>query len=99
MAFQMKLSELTKAREVAERAIRTINIREETEKLNVWIALLNLENAYGSDETVDQVFKRACQFNDAQEIHERLTSIYIQSGKHEVINHSLQSLDLELTTP
>jgi rRNA biogenesis protein RRP5 len=84
MAFQMQLSELEKAREVAERAIKSINIREETEKMNVWIALLNLENAYGSDETVEEVFKRACQYNDAQEIHERLTSIYIQSGKHEV---------------
>ncbi len=84
MAFQMQLRELEKAREVAERAIKSINIREETEKLNVWIALLNLENAYGSDETVEEVFKRACQYNDAQEIHERLTSIYIQSGKHEV---------------
>ncbi|KAI6708852.1 hypothetical protein JHW43_008621 [Diplocarpon mali] len=82
MAFQMQLSELNKAREVAERAIKTINIREEAEKMNVWIALLNLENAYGSEETVNEVFKRACQYNDAQEIHERLASIYISSGKH-----------------
>ncbi|KAI9734485.1 MAG: rRNA biogenesis protein rrp5 [Claussenomyces sp. TS43310] len=81
MAFQMKLSELASARAVAERALRTINVREETEKMNVWVALLNLENAYGNDETVEEVFKRACQYNDAQEIHERLTSIYIQSGK------------------
>lgn len=84
MAFQVKLSELAKAREVAERAIRTINMREEVEKMNVWIALLNLENAYGSDDTTEEVFKRACQYNDAFEIHERLTSIYIQSGKHTV---------------
>jgi rRNA biogenesis protein RRP5 len=91
MAFQMQLSELEKAREVAERAIKSINIREETEKMNVWIALLNLENAYGSDETVEEVFKRACQYNDAQEIHERLTSIYIQSGKHEVSLTSLRN--------
>jgi rRNA biogenesis protein RRP5 len=84
MAFQMQLSELGKARDVAERAIKSINIREETEKMNVWIALLNLENTYGSDETVEEAFKRACQYNDAQEIHERLTSIYIQSGKHDV---------------
>lgn len=84
MAFQMQLSELGKAREVAERAIKNINIREETEKMNVWIALLNLECAYGSDETLEEVFKRACQYNDTQEIHERLTSIYIQSGKRDV---------------
>ena len=84
MAHQLQLSEISKAREIGERALRTISIREETEKLNVWIALLNLENTYGSDETIEEVFRRACQFNDAQDIYERLTSIYIQSGKYDV---------------
>lgn len=84
MAFQLQLSEVTKAREIAERAIKTINVREETEKMNVWVALLNLENTYGNDETLDEVFQRACQYNDSQEIHERLISIHIQSGNHEV---------------
>lgn len=99
MAFQLQMSEIVKAREVAERAIRTINIREEVEKLNVWVALINLENTYGSDESIDEVFQRACQYNDNQEIHERLISIYIQSGKNEVsrINDQLnQSLYLNL---
>ncbi|KAL7791917.1 hypothetical protein V8C37DRAFT_381739 [Trichoderma ceciliae] len=81
MAFQMQVSELPKARETAERAIKSINIREETEKLNVWVAYLNLEVAYGSKQTVEDVFKRACQYNDEQEVYERLASIYIQSEK------------------
>ncbi|KAF5009607.1 hypothetical protein FDECE_4212 [Fusarium decemcellulare] len=81
MAFQMQVSELSKAREVAERAIKSINIREETEKLNVWVAYLNLEVAYGNKQTVDEVFKRACQYNNEQEVYERLASIYIQSEK------------------
>ncbi|OPB46708.1 rRNA biogenesis protein RRP5 [Trichoderma guizhouense] len=81
MAFQMQVSELPKAREIAERAIKSINIREETEKLNVWVAYLNLEVAYGSKQTVEDVFKRACQYNDEQEVYERLASIYIQSEK------------------
>lgn len=82
MAFQLQLSEVSKAREIAERALKTINIREETEKMNVWIGLLNLENTYGSDESLGDIFKRACQYSDSQEIHERLISIYIQSGHH-----------------
>lgn len=81
MAFQMQVSELSKAREVAERAIKSINIREEAEKLNVWVAYLNLEVAYGSKQTVEEIFKRACQYNDEQEVYERLASIYIQSEK------------------
>lgn len=92
MAFQLQLSEVSKAREIAERAIRTINIREETEKMNVWIALLNLENTYGTEESLEEVFKRACQYNDSLEMHERLISIHIQSGNHEVnISYSLST--------
>lgn len=91
MAFQMQVSELPKAREVAERAIKSINIREETEKLNVWVAYLNLEVAYGTKQTVDEVFKRACQYNDEQEVHERLASIYIQSEKTRVCTNTPRS--------
>lgn len=89
MAFQLQLSEVSKAREIAERAIRTINIREETEKMNVWIALLNLENTYGTDESLEEVFKSACQYNDSLEMHERLLSIHIQSGNLEVNTSNL----------
>lgn len=84
MAFQLQVSEPAKAREIAERALKMINIREEAEKLNVWIAYLNLENAYGTDETLEEVFKRACQYNDEQVVHERLTTIYIKTGKQDV---------------
>ena len=84
MASQMQVNDLSSARQIAERALKTINIREETEKLNVWIAYLNLEVAYGTDETVQEVFKRACTYNDDREVHERLASIYIQSGKYKV---------------
>ncbi|KAL7272217.1 rRNA biogenesis protein rrp5 [Rhizina undulata] len=83
MAFQLQLSEVEKAREIAERALKTIALREEKEKLNIWIAMLNTENTYGNDEGLEEVFKRACQYNDAQEVHEKLASIYIQSGKSE----------------
>ncbi|KAF6222079.1 hypothetical protein HO133_001165 [Letharia lupina] len=92
MAFQLQLSEVNKAREIAERALKTINIREETEKMNIWIGLLNLENTYGTDESLADIFKRACQYNDSQEIHERLISIYIQSG------HDSKADDLFQTT-
>ena len=84
MAFQLQLSEIDTAREIGERALKTIHIREQDEKLNVWVALLNLENTYGSEGSLEDTFKRACQYCDSLDIHERLISIYIQSGKHEV---------------
>jgi rRNA biogenesis protein RRP5 len=84
MAYQMQSSELAGARKVAERAITTINASEETEKLNAWIAYLNLEVRFGTEETVDEVFKRALQVNDQQEVYQRLASIYVQDDKPEV---------------
>lgn len=84
MAFQVQVSEPARAREIAERALKTINIREEAEKLNVWVAYLNLESNFGTDETLAEVFKRACQYNDEQVVHERLISTYIVTGKQDV---------------
>jgi rRNA biogenesis protein RRP5 len=36
MAFQLSLTEIEGARNVAERALKTISFRDEQEKLNVW---------------------------------------------------------------
>ncbi|KAF5375185.1 hypothetical protein D9758_000459 [Tetrapyrgos nigripes] len=83
MSFQLQLSEVDKAREIGRRALQTINFREEQEKLNVWTALLNLENVYGTDDSLDRVFKEAARANDSKTIHLRLASILDQSDKHQ----------------
>ncbi|KAK5122079.1 hypothetical protein LTR85_004325 [Meristemomyces frigidus] len=83
MAFQMRLSEIQKAREIAERALRTIHIREVEEKARIWIALINLEVEHGDDESVEEVFKQACQVQDPLMISEHLASIYINAGKYD----------------
>lgn len=84
MSFQLQLSEIDKAREIARRAIQTISFREELERLNVWIALLNLENVYGTDETLESTFKDAAKSNDSKTIHLRLASILDEADKLEV---------------
>lgn len=81
MSFQLQLSEIEKAREIGQRALKTINYREEQEKLNIWIAMLNLENTFGTDETLEDVFKKAVQYMDAFVIHQKLVNIYIISEK------------------
>jgi rRNA biogenesis protein RRP5 len=43
MAYFMDQGEIAKAKAVGERALKTINVREENERLNVWTALLNLK--------------------------------------------------------
>lgn len=81
MSFQLQLSEIEKAREIGERALKTINFREEQQKMNIWIALLNLENTFGDDETLEALFKRSCQYMDAFTMHQKLVAIYIASEK------------------
>ena len=84
MSLQLRLSEIEKARETGRRALQTINLREEQERLNVWIALLNLENSYGTEQTLDVVFKEAARANDSKTIHLRLASILEDTQKIEV---------------
>ena len=81
MTFYLQLGDVDKARQVARRAIKVIHYREEQEKLNVWMALLNIENLYGSPETMDAVFKEAVLCNDALEVHMRLLSIFEHGDK------------------
>ena len=84
MVFQRELNEIEKARQIARRALATINAREDKEKLNVWTALLHLENDAASEEVVESTFKEACQQQDSREMHERMIKIYISSGKLDV---------------
>lgn len=88
MSFQLQLSEVEKARAIAQRALRTISFREEQEKLNVWIALLNIENVYGTEQSLETTFKDAARHNDSKTIHLRLAAILEQSDKIEVLVYS-----------
>ncbi|XP_042545191.1 protein RRP5 homolog isoform X1 [Dipodomys spectabilis] len=81
MAFHLQATEIEKARAVAERALKTISFREEQEKLNVWVALLNLENMYGSEESLTKVFERAVQYNEPLKVFLHLADIYTKSEK------------------
>ncbi|KTW29664.1 hypothetical protein T552_00873 [Pneumocystis carinii B80] len=90
MAFHVELSEFDKAREIGERALKSINYRNEKEKSNIWIALMNLENTFGTEESLNDIFKKACQFNDPKFIMENLCSIFIRSKKIEKANELFQ---------
>jgi len=61
--------------------------REEKEKLNIWVALLNLENLYGSQEALLKVFDEALRQNEPIDVFFRLVTIYQKSEKFEVCVH------------
>jgi rRNA biogenesis protein RRP5 len=84
MSFQLQLSDVEKAREIAQRALGRIHFREEQEKQNIWVALLNLECTYGTDESLESTFKEAARANDSKTIHLQLASIFEQAEKFQV---------------
>ncbi|CAL0321523.1 unnamed protein product [Lupinus luteus] len=86
MDFMISLADVEKARSIAERALRTINIREENEKLNIWKAYFNLENKFGNpkEEAIMKVFQRALQYNDPKKVHLALLGMYERTEQHDL---------------
>eukprot|EP00727_Mastigamoeba_balamuthi_P004370 m51a1_g13931 putative RRP5 (2017) ;mRNA; f:845282-852295 len=76
MAFYLSMTEVEKARQVAERALSKINAREEKERENVWVALLNLEHTFGTPSTLSAVLDRALQSANPKRILSQMALIY-----------------------
>ncbi|KAI8791760.1 protein RRP5 [Biomphalaria glabrata] len=81
MTYHVELGELEKARLVAERAINTISFREEQEKINVWMAYLNMETIYGDPTDVKKLLHRAVSCNNPLDINLKMCNIYVANGK------------------
>ncbi|CAL5397376.1 unnamed protein product [Camellia sinensis] len=94
MAFMLSLADVEKARLIAERSLKTINILEESEKLNVWVAYFNLENAYGNprEEAVSKIFQRALQYCDPKKVHLALLGMYERTEQHQLADELLSKM-------
>ncbi|XP_075697203.1 protein RRP5 homolog isoform X1 [Rhinoderma darwinii] len=90
--FNLQATELEQARAVAERALQTIYFREEQEKLTVWAAMLNMENTFGTEATLQKVFERAIQYNDPLKAFQHLVDIYIKSEKFKEAENLLNTM-------
>jgi ribosomal protein S1/tetratricopeptide (TPR) repeat protein len=100
MAFLLSIADVEKARAIAERALQTINFREEEEKLNVWVAFFNLENVYGipPNEAVLKVFQRALQYCDPKKVHLALLGMYERTGQQEMADQLLKAMTKKFKT-
>ncbi|XP_039276445.1 protein RRP5 homolog isoform X2 [Nilaparvata lugens] len=79
MALHLQETEIDKARAVAKRALQVMNSREEEDRLNVWTALLNLENLYGSEESLKSALDEAVRTNDDYQVYSKMLEIYADS--------------------
>ncbi|PWA41653.1 Nucleic acid-binding, OB-fold [Artemisia annua] len=77
-----------------EKALRTINIIEESEKLNVWVAYFNLENEYGNppEDAIVKVFQRALQVCDPKKVHFALLGMYERTEQHKLADELLEKM-------
>lgn len=81
MAFHLKLSDIEKARQVAERAVKHVGFSDAKERFNAWVAYMNLECTFGTEESADAVFKRASSHNDAKQVYLQLARIHERNKK------------------
>jgi len=79
----ISLTEFDKARGVAERALTTITFREEQEKYNVWVAYVNLEQQYGTKESLSKVFARASQQCNPKKMYLALAKTLVLADSNE----------------
>lgn len=52
MAFMLDNLGVESARRVAERAVKGVSISNDEDKFNLWVAYMNLENNFGTQQTL-----------------------------------------------
>lgn len=83
-AFILDNLGMDSARKIMDRAVHTVDIANLKDKMNLWIAYMNLENTYGTPESFKEVVQRALEVNDKKQIYKHLVSIYKLSEKYEL---------------
>ncbi len=81
MAWHVSMTDLAAARVVAERAVKTLQFRDEQEKQAVWLAYLNLEAAHGDAGAFDAVYKRALVANNEETIRLKVAALHASAGR------------------
>lgn len=81
MAFLISLGDMDAARAVAERALQTIQYREDGEKFNVWVAWVNAENMYGTEEGTLTLLNRALSHTDARRMYLAAIDIFDRTDR------------------
>lgn len=76
MVFHVQATEIDRARAVGKKALKTIDVREQQERLNIWVALLNMELRFGSKDAFDEVLKEALLVNEPFNVYSVCLKIF-----------------------
>jgi len=85
MAYMLDNVGVDAARKVAERAVESVGMSSEQDKLNIWTALMNLESNFGTQESLEECTRRALEVNDRKKVYLNLIDIYKSSTKFQYI--------------
>ena len=77
--------DINAARSVAQRAVKSVAISNDQDKLNIWTAYMNLESNFGTQESLEQCTKKALEVNDRKKVYLNLIDIYKGSKKFQYV--------------
>ncbi|OQS07493.1 rRNA biogenesis protein rrp5 [Thraustotheca clavata] len=98
MAFHVSMTDITAARDVAVRATTKVSFREAQEKLNVWVAYLNLEHDHGDDESFLRVFNSALRANNPKHMYMKLVELYVRHEQSDDVDSTLKTMQKKFNT-
>ncbi|XP_053209026.1 protein RRP5 homolog [Panonychus citri] len=88
--FYLGQAEITKAKELCERALETIDHKFEHAKLRIWFLKLKIEYKYGSPETLSELITKALCANDELKVYSHLIALYEEDGKTELAEQTFR---------
>ena len=83
IAFEVENVSVEKAREVVQKALKSIPYREEQEKFNIWMSYINLEFQYGSEDSLKGVVDEAMKQCEQIKVMAHTRDMYESAGKLE----------------
>lgn len=89
-AFSLDNSCYEKSKEILLKALNTIVQTEEREKLNIFLALMNLESSRGSEESFEKATEWALSVNDHEKILKHKALKLLNKGKLEDCENTLR---------
>lgn len=81
MTYMLGQGELEKTRAISEKALASIPSTNDDEKFNIWVAKINLEFHFGTEETLKNVSSRALMAMDSLKVYTHLAKMYTENEK------------------
>lgn len=91
MAFMLQLGEIDGARTIARRALESIAASDEKERLNIWVAWLNLEANFGTSATVADVFGESTRQMDSLTMYLKMADVWAKANNDVEARTTLQT--------